>query len=81
MPKLEAVLAQAFELGTIDKLRLIEQVTPRIEEEVRNIRARPVKPYSSLWGTCQTMGPAPSAKDIDMARRDMWQDFPRDDIG
>lgn len=35
MATLEAVVAQAFQLSTLDKVRLIERVTPRIEEEIR----------------------------------------------
>jgi len=78
MATLEAVLAQAFELSTLDKLRLIEKVTPRIEEEIRTTQAQPAR--RSLWGVCRDLGPAPSAEDIDQARQEAWADFPRNDI-
>ena len=32
-----------------------------------------------LVGLCADLGPAPSAEDIDEARREMWASFPRDD--
>jgi hypothetical protein len=31
-------------------------------------------------GLCADLGPAPSADEIDEARRDLWAGFPRDDI-
>ncbi len=41
--------------------------------------AQPV-PRRSLLGLWADFGPAPSAEDIDEARREMWDNFPRDDI-
>jgi hypothetical protein len=34
----------------------------------------------SFIGLCADLGPAPSAEEIDEARREMWAGFPRDDI-
>jgi hypothetical protein len=31
-------------------------------------------------GLCADLGPAPSAEEMDEARREMWAGFPRDDI-
>jgi hypothetical protein len=31
-------------------------------------------------GLCADPGPAPSAEEIEEARREMWASFPRDDI-
>ena len=72
MATLEAVLAQAFGLSTLDKVRLIEKVTPKIEEEIRSRQVQPAKPYRSLWGICRGLGSAPSSEDIDQARQEMW---------
>ncbi len=80
MATLEAVLAEAFQLSTLDKVRLIEKVSPKIEEEIKNSEAKPAKPYRSLWGICRGMGLAPSAGDFDEARREMSAGFPRGDI-
>jgi hypothetical protein len=37
-------------------------------------------PRRSLLGLCADLGPAPSAEDTDEARREMWANFPREDI-
>jgi hypothetical protein len=36
------------------------------------------KPYRSLWGAMKHLGPAPSAEDIDEARREAWANFPHE---
>jgi hypothetical protein len=33
-----------------------------------------------IIGLCADLGPAPSAEEIDEARREMWATFPRDDV-
>ena len=74
---LDEVLELAQQLSTVDKIRLIEQVAPQIERE---LTAEPPTPKRSLLGTVADLGPAPSAQDIDEARREAWANFPRDDI-
>lgn len=37
-------------------------------------------PPQALFGLCADLGRAPSAADIDQARRDMWAGFPRDNL-
>jgi hypothetical protein len=69
MATLEMVLNQAFQLSTLDKVRLIEKVTPKIEQELVGAQA---KPGRSLWGVCRDLGPAPSAEEMDEARREPW---------
>ena len=34
----------------------------------------------SILGLCADLGPAPSAEDIDQARREMWSTFPRHSV-
>ena len=41
---------------------------------------REKKPFRSLLGALKDLGPAPSAEDIDEARREAWANFPREDI-
>lgn len=72
---LEQVLSLARQLPPLDKVRLIEHIAPDIERDIRRH-----KPLKSLLGLCADLGPAPSAKDIDEVRREMWKDFPREDI-
>jgi len=68
-----------------DALRVIEQLTPeekrRLREELAaaEIAGHPA-PRESLYGIAAHLGPAPSAEEIDEARRDAWANFPRDAI-
>jgi hypothetical protein len=66
---LEQVLTLAKQLSLIDKVRLIEQLASEIERELSQIESQPRR---SLWGLCADLGSAPSAEEIDEARRDIW---------
>lgn len=72
---LEQVLSLARQLPSLDKVRLIERIVPDIERDIRQ-----AQPLRSLLGLCADLGSAPSAEDIDEIRREMWDDFPREDI-
>jgi hypothetical protein len=74
---LEQVLELTKQLSLLDKVRLIERVAPQIARALEVARPAPRK---SLWGLCADLGPAPSAEDIDEARREAWANFPREDI-
>ena len=74
---LEEALDLVKQLPPLDKVRLIEQMVRDIEREL--MAARPA-PRKSLWGLCADLGPAPSAEEIDQARREEWANFPREDI-
>jgi hypothetical protein len=74
---LEEALALVKQLSPLDKARLIERIVPDIERELKTARSTPRK---SLWGLCADLGPPPSAKEIDQARREEWANFPREDI-
>lgn len=74
---LEDVLDLVKRLSLVDKVRLIERVAPQIERELATVQPSPRK---SLYGLCADLGPAPSADDIDTARREEWANFPREDI-
>jgi hypothetical protein len=80
MATLETVLRQASRLSTIDKVRLIEKVTPQIERELVASQQRPAASYPSLLGICQDLGTAPSAEEIDTTREEFLAGFPREDI-
>ncbi len=77
MVTLEEALNLVKQLLLLDKLRLIEQITSDIKRE---LMAAPPAPRKSLWGLCADLGPAPSAEEIDQARREEWANFPREDI-
>lgn len=72
----EEALSLVKRLSPLDKVRLIEQITLDIKREA----AAPLAPRKSLWGLCANLGPAPSAEEIDQARREEWANFPREDI-
>lgn len=74
---LNEVFDLAKRLALRDKIRLIEQIAPEIE---RDLLTTTVRPRKSLWGLWADLGPAPSAEDIDEARRQAWDNFPRADI-
>lgn len=75
--KLQEVLHLAKQLSPVDKVRLIQELTPDIERE---LVSNQITPRKSLWGLCTDLGQAPSADEIDEARREEWANFPREGI-
>lgn len=73
---LEEAVALAMQLPPLDKIRLIERLTPRIEQDLMS----QTTPRRSLLGLCADLGTAPSGDEIDEARREAWKNFPREDI-
>ncbi len=63
-------------LPPLERLQVIARVLPEIERDLSE-RQRPLQ---SLLGLCADLGPAPSAEEIDEARREAWASFPREDI-
>lgn len=74
---LQEVLLLAKQLTPIDKVRLIQQLTPDLEQELSQPKLQPKK---SLLGLCADLGKAPSVDEIDLARSQMWSNFPREDF-
>lgn len=74
---LQEVLQLARQLTPIDKVRLIQQLTPDLERELSQIKPQPRK---SLLGLCADLGKAPSEAEIDETRNELWNNFPREDI-
>jgi hypothetical protein len=72
---LAEILVLVKKLSPINQVRLIEQVAPEIE---RALVGAPQAPRTSLCGILRDLGPAPSAEDIDEARREAWSNFPRE---
>lgn len=66
---LEQVLQLAKQLALSDKVRLIEQLALEIQRELPPTDSQTRR---SLWGICANLGTAPSAEEIDEARRDVW---------
>lgn len=74
---LEQVTEAAMRLPPLDKLRLIERLASALESDI--VAAKPA-PKRSLFGAMTDLGPAPSAEEIDEARREAWANFPREDV-
>ena len=74
---LQEVLQLAQQLTPIDKVRLIQQLTPDLERELSETKPKPKK---SLLGLCADLGQAPSAAEIDRTRNEVWGSFPREDM-
>lgn len=70
---LDQVLQLAAQLSPVDKVRLIERIAPQIERELT-----PSTPRESLRGIWQGLNI--TEEDIAEARREMWGNFPREDI-
>jgi len=68
-PQLEMVIAQAITLSPLEKVRLVEEVMATLEHDLKGSDQQPRR---SLLGVLAHLGPAPSAEDIDEARREMW---------
>lgn len=75
-PTAADILRLLRQLPPRQRLSVIAQALPEAERELDR-RSGPLK---SLYGALKELGPAPSAEDIDAARRDVWADFPRDDL-
>ncbi len=72
---LEQVLDTVKHLSLVDKVRLIQLVAPQIERELKMTQAIPRKSLRGLW-----RGLDITAEDISQARREMWGNFPRENI-
>jgi hypothetical protein len=72
---LDDVLKLVKQLSTLDKIRLIEQITPQLK---RDLVATPSQPRKSLRGIWK--GVDISDEDIAEIRAEMNTNFPREDI-
>lgn len=77
MISFDEVEALALGLSPIEKVRLMECLAATLEQDLKEQRKAPLP---SLHGLLADLGPAPSAEDIDEVRREMWSNFPREDI-
>ena len=72
---LEATLELANKLSLVDKVRLIEQIAPQIEKELTKIQPKSRQSLRGIW-----RGANIAESDIDEVRKEMWNNFPREDI-
>ncbi len=75
-------------LDHVRELAMLRLTTEELRTLIGDLEAKlegtyqaPVKkPFRSVRGALADLGPAPSAEDIDEARREAWDNFPRDDF-
>lgn len=71
----DQIAALAEQLSTLDKVRLIERLAPQIADDLQMDIVQPRVSLRGLW-----RGETLSAEEIDEARKEMWRNFPREDI-
>ena len=76
---LDQVLGLAQQLSPRDQARLVVRLAPAIERALDQPPTMPI-PRTPVRGRFVDLGPAPSAEEIDEARREAWANFPREDI-
>ena len=72
---LEEALELVKQLSPVDKARLIERIVPDIERALKATWPTPRKSLRGLW-----RGLDITEEEIAEARREMWGNFPREDI-
>jgi len=63
------------ELPPREQLKVIVEILPELEMRLSESLGKPRK---SLLGLCADLGKAPSAEEIDDARKAIWAEFPRE---
>ena len=77
---LDQVLDLAQKLSPRDQARLVARLAPAIEDALEQQLPTSSVARTPLRGRFANLGPAPSAEEIDEARREAWANFPHDDI-
>ncbi len=75
-PKAKTVLEMLRKMPPREQLKVVSIALPEIEK----ILDRKLRQRKSLCGLWKGLNPSVSADDIDSVRREMWRNFPRDDV-
>ncbi|MDZ4769205.1 MAG: hypothetical protein SGJ24_08760 [Chloroflexota bacterium] len=70
-------LSYIRQLPALEKARLLETLRAELSQD---LAVAATKPARSLYGSFADLGNAPSAQEIDEARHELWDNFPREDI-
>jgi hypothetical protein len=73
----DEIVSLAENLPTLEKVRLVERIMATLGQE---LITQPPEPLKSAYGLWADLNIDISAEDIDEARREMWGNFPREDI-
>lgn len=71
------LVEQALNLSPLEKVRLMERLVVTLETDLKK---QDKKPHKSLYGLWADLNVNVSEEDIDEMRREMWRNFPREDI-
>lgn len=74
----DQVAALAIRLSPRERVRLVEHILETLEDSLPPEEQS--EPLPSLYGLWADLNVNVSAEDIDQARREMWGNFPREDI-
>jgi hypothetical protein len=75
---LEQVKQLAAKLFPAERAHLVEWLEATLSDE--SGAPAPTAPRHSLYGLCADLCPGPTDKDIEGVRREMWSNFPHEDI-
>ncbi|MGH9844066.1 MAG: hypothetical protein ACREEM_35495 [Blastocatellia bacterium] len=77
---IKQILGMAQRLKPGEIAQLISHLATRIGNDLEESAKQPPPQRRSLYGALADLGAAPSAEEIDEARREMWANFPREDF-
>jgi hypothetical protein len=72
---LDRLMKLASRLCVRDKVRLIRHLAPQIERDLQSAATVPRRSLRGIW-----RGLDITEEDIAAARREMWREFPREDL-
>jgi hypothetical protein len=73
----DEIVSLAENLPALEKVRLVERIMATLESDISERQKTPKRSLLGLW---EDLNNNVSADDIDEARREMWGNFPREDI-
>lgn len=73
----DEIVTLAENLPPLEKVRLVERVMATLEQQLTTAQNQPLKSAYGLWADLNI---DISANEIDEVRREMWGNFPREDI-
>ena len=73
----DEIVTLAENLPPLEKVRLVERVMATLEQQLTATQNQPLKSAYGLWADLNVNI---SEEDIAEARREMWGNFPREDI-
>ena len=77
MTQVDMLFEQAKTLSVKEKAELVVRLSELLQAEIPEPT---IKQRTPMRGILADLGPAPSAEDIDEVRREVWKNFPREDI-